>query len=131
MLSASEMEDFEATIVKAGFEVRDFRSVHVDDPTPTLEAHAVTGTVTVHRPARVIAIAYPTQAQNRECFGPGPGMPGNGSADRRVVAEEPRRQKSRNFFNYFFQLEIARTPPYGHCPLFPKAVVQSSPKTAN
>jgi len=60
MISDSEMEDFEATIVKAGFDVRDFRSVHVDDPTPTREAHAVTGTVTVHRPARAIAIAYPT-----------------------------------------------------------------------
>ncbi len=60
MLSASELEDFEATIVKAGFEVRDFRPVQVDNPAPTLEVHAVTGTVTVHRRLRAIAIAYPT-----------------------------------------------------------------------
>ena len=60
MISDSEMEDFEAAILEAGFEVADFNPVQVDDPTPAHGVHAVTGTVTVHRQSTDIAFAYPT-----------------------------------------------------------------------
>jgi len=60
MISDSEMEDFEAAILGAGFEVWDFNPVQVDDPTPPHGVHEVTGTVTVHRQSTDIAIAYPT-----------------------------------------------------------------------
>ncbi len=60
MISDSEMDDFQAAILEAGFEVGDFNPVQVDDPTPAHGVHAVTGTVTVHRQSTDIAFAYPT-----------------------------------------------------------------------
>ncbi len=60
MISDSEMDDFQAAILEAGFEVADFNPVQVDDPTPAHGVHAVTGTVTVHRQSTDIAFAYPT-----------------------------------------------------------------------
>ena len=60
LITDSEMEDFDAAILGAGFEVVDFNPVQVDDPTPAHGVHAVTGTVTVHRQSTDIAIAYPT-----------------------------------------------------------------------
>ena len=60
MISDSEMEDFKAAILEAGFEVADFNPVQVDDPTPAHGVHAVTGTVTVHWQSTDIAFAYPT-----------------------------------------------------------------------
>ena len=60
MISDSEMDDFQAARLEAGFEVADFNPVQVDDPTPAHGVHAVTGTVTVHRQSTDIAFAYPT-----------------------------------------------------------------------
>ncbi len=48
MISDSEMDDFEAAIVAAGFEVDDFRVVDLEYD-PTAIEPAVTGTVTVRR----------------------------------------------------------------------------------
>ncbi len=48
MISYREMEDFEATIINAGFEVDDFNVGQLEDEPTTIE-HAVTGTVTVLR----------------------------------------------------------------------------------
>jgi len=57
MISDSEMEDFDAAILQAGFEVDDFNIVDLEDdevplgddePTVT-ELHSITDTVTVHR----------------------------------------------------------------------------------
>ncbi len=57
MISDSEMDDFDAAILQAGFEVHDFNVVDLEDdevplgddePTVT-EQHPITGTVTVHR----------------------------------------------------------------------------------
>ncbi len=50
MISDSEMDDFEAAILEAGFEVDDFKVVPLEDDEPTAkEQHPITGTVTVHR----------------------------------------------------------------------------------
>ncbi len=57
MISDSEMDDFDAAILQAGFEVHDFNVIDLEDdevplgddePTVT-EQHRITGTVTVHR----------------------------------------------------------------------------------
>ena len=57
MISDSEMDDFDAAILQAGFEVHDFNVIDLEDdevplgddePTVT-EQHPITGTVTVHR----------------------------------------------------------------------------------
>ena len=60
MISDSEMDEFQAAILKVGFEVADFNPVQVDDPTPAHGVPVVTGTVTVHRQSTDIAFAYPT-----------------------------------------------------------------------
>ena len=57
LITDSEMEDFEAAIVAAGFEVDDFnvvpfKDVEVpleDDESTVIEQYGITGTVTVHR----------------------------------------------------------------------------------
>ncbi len=49
LITDSEMEDFEAAILKAGFEVDDFSVVDVEDEPTAKEQHPITGTVTVHR----------------------------------------------------------------------------------
>ena len=58
MISDSEMDDFEAAIVAAGFEVDDFNVVPLEDePTAIeqlenetgIEEYVPTGTVTIHR----------------------------------------------------------------------------------
>ena len=57
MISDREMEDFDAAILGAGFQVHDFNVIDLEDdavplgddePTVT-EQHPITGTVTVHR----------------------------------------------------------------------------------
>ncbi len=57
MISDSEMDDFDAAILQAGFEVHDFNVIDLEDdevplgddePTVT-EQHSITGTVTVIR----------------------------------------------------------------------------------
>ncbi len=66
LITDSEMEDFEAAMLQAGFEVHDFNVVDLegdevpledDEPTAT-EQHPITGTVTVHRISTDAAIAY-------------------------------------------------------------------------
>ena len=67
MISDSEMDDFEAAIVAAGFEVDDFKVVPLEDePTAieqlenetAIEQYVPTGTVTIHRISTDDAITY-------------------------------------------------------------------------
>ncbi len=44
LITDSEMEEFDAAILQAGFEVHDFNIVDLEK-----EPHPITGTVTVHR----------------------------------------------------------------------------------
>ncbi len=66
LITVSEMEDFNAAILQAGFEVHDFNVIDLEDdevplgddePTVT-EQHSITGTVTVHRISTDDAITY-------------------------------------------------------------------------
>ena len=66
LITDSEMEDYDAAILGAGFEVDDFNVVDLEDdevplgddePTVT-EQHPITGTVTVHRISTDAAITY-------------------------------------------------------------------------
>ena len=67
MISDSEIDDFEAAIVAAGFEVDDFNVVPLEDePTAieqlenetAIEQYVPTGTVTIHRISTDDAITY-------------------------------------------------------------------------
>ena len=49
LITDSEMEDFEAAILGAGFEVDDFHVLDQQDEPTAKEPHTITGTVTVHR----------------------------------------------------------------------------------
>ena len=49
MISDSEMDDFDAAILQAGFEVHDFNVIDQEDEPTAKEQHPITGTVTVHR----------------------------------------------------------------------------------
>ncbi len=49
LITDSEMEDFNAAILQAGFEVDDFSVVDFEDEPTAKEQHRITGTVTVHR----------------------------------------------------------------------------------
>jgi len=57
LITDSEMEDFDAAILGAGFEVNDFNVVDLednelplkDDESTVIVQHGITGTVTVHR----------------------------------------------------------------------------------
>ena len=49
LITDSEMEDFDAAILGAGFEVDDFNVVDLEDEPTAKEQHPITGTVTVHR----------------------------------------------------------------------------------
>ncbi len=49
LITNSEMEDFDAAILKAGFEVHDFIVVDLEDEPTAKEQHPNTGTVTVQR----------------------------------------------------------------------------------
>jgi hypothetical protein len=53
LITDSEMEDFEAAMLGAGFEVDDFHVLDQQD-----EPHTITGTVTVHRISTDEATAY-------------------------------------------------------------------------
>ena len=66
MISDSEMDDFDAALLQAGFELDDFNVIDLEDdevplgddePTVT-EQHPITGTVTVHRISTDEAITY-------------------------------------------------------------------------
>ncbi len=66
LITDSEMEDFDAAILQAGFEVDDFSVVDLeddelplkDDESTIIVQHGITGTVTVHRIATDDAIIY-------------------------------------------------------------------------
>ena len=49
LITDSEMDDFDAVILKAGFDVADFRIVDLEDEPTAKEQHPITGTVTVQR----------------------------------------------------------------------------------
>jgi hypothetical protein len=49
LITDSEMEDFDAVILQAGFKVDDFSVVDLEDEATAKEQHPITGTVTVHR----------------------------------------------------------------------------------
>jgi hypothetical protein len=58
LITDSEMEDFDAAILQAGFEVDDFNVVDLEDEPTVKEQHPITGTVTVHRISTDKAITY-------------------------------------------------------------------------
>ena len=67
MISDSEMDDFEAAILEAGFEVDDFNVVPLEDEPTVIEQlenetaikqYVPTGTVTIHRISTDDAITY-------------------------------------------------------------------------
>ncbi len=49
MISDSEMDDIDAAILQAGFEVHDFNVIDQEDEPTAKEQHPITGTLTVHR----------------------------------------------------------------------------------
>ncbi len=49
LITDSEMEDFNAAILGAGFDVDDFNIVDLEDEPTAKEQHPITGTVTVQR----------------------------------------------------------------------------------
>ncbi len=58
LITDSEMEDFDAAILQAGFEVDDFNVVDLEDEPTAKDPHPITGTVTVHRISTDKAITY-------------------------------------------------------------------------
>ncbi len=58
LIHDSEMEDFDAAILQAGFEVDDFSVVDLEDEPTAKEQHPITGTVTVRRISTDEAIIY-------------------------------------------------------------------------
>ncbi len=58
LIHDSEMEDFEATIINAEFEVDDFNVAQLENDPTAEEQYAITGTVTVHRISTNDAITY-------------------------------------------------------------------------
>ncbi len=67
LITDSEMEDFDAAILEAGFEVDDFNVVEVEDEPTVIEQledetgikqYVPTGTVTIHRISTDGAITY-------------------------------------------------------------------------
>ncbi len=66
LITDSEMEDFDAAILQAGFEVTDFSVVDVeddelplkDDESTVIVQHPIIGTVTVHRISTDVSETY-------------------------------------------------------------------------
>ncbi len=58
LITDSEMEDFDAAILEARFEVDDFSVVDLEDEPTAEEQHPITGTVTVHKISTDEAIKY-------------------------------------------------------------------------
>ncbi len=58
LITVSEMEDFDAAILQAGFEVDDFNIVDLKDEPTVKEQRPITSTVTVHRTSTDAAITY-------------------------------------------------------------------------
>ena len=60
LITDSEMEDFDAAILEAGFEVVGFNVFDLEDGPTAKEQPPITGTVTVHRISTDEAITYNT-----------------------------------------------------------------------
>ena len=58
MISDREMDDFDAAILRAGFEVDDFSVVDMEHEPTAKEPHPTTGTVTEHRISTDELITY-------------------------------------------------------------------------
>ena len=58
LITLSEMEDFDAALLQAGFRVDDFNIVDLEDKPTAKEQHPITGTMTVHRISTDEAITY-------------------------------------------------------------------------
>ncbi len=66
VITVSEMEDFDAAILQAGFEVDDFKIVDLeddelplkDDESTVIVQHGIIGTVTVHRTSTDVSETY-------------------------------------------------------------------------
>ena len=66
VITVSEMEDFDAAILQAGFEVDDFNVVDLeddelplkDDESTVIVQHPIIGTVTVHRISTDVSETY-------------------------------------------------------------------------
>ncbi len=58
LITYSEMEDFNAAILQAGFEVHDFNAIDLEDEPTAKEQHPITSPVTVHRISTDEAITY-------------------------------------------------------------------------
>ena len=58
LITDSEMEDFDAAILGAGFEVNDFHVLDQQDEPTAKEPHTISGTVTVHRISTDEAATY-------------------------------------------------------------------------
>ncbi len=58
LITDSEMEDFDAAILGAGFAVDDFHVVDLEDETTLIEQYFPTGTVTIQRISTDEAITY-------------------------------------------------------------------------
>ncbi len=73
LITDSEMDEFDAAIVQAGFKVEDFSVVDMEHEPTAKEQHSITGTVTVHRISTDEFITYRA--------GPGSVWPQDFSAD--------------------------------------------------
>jgi len=58
LITDSEMDDFDAAILQAGFEVYGFNVVDLEDEPTAKEQNPITGTVTVHRTSTDEFITY-------------------------------------------------------------------------
>ena len=58
LITDSEMEEFDAAIFQAGFQVDDFRIVDLEDEPTAKEQRPITSTVTVQRISSDAAITY-------------------------------------------------------------------------
>ncbi len=58
LITDSEMDDFDAAILQAGFHVDDFRVVDLEEEPTAKEQYRITGTVTVTRISTDAAITY-------------------------------------------------------------------------
>ncbi len=58
LITDSEMDDFDAAILQAGFDVDEFNVIDLEDETTLIEQYFPTGTVTIQRISTDEAITY-------------------------------------------------------------------------
>jgi len=58
MISDREMDDFDAALLHAGFEVHDFNVIDLEDEPIDIEQYFLTSTVTIHRISTDISETY-------------------------------------------------------------------------